>query len=686
MIFVKTKISPAAFRLKSLETKQRVKPALCDGMVPDLSWSGKMHQMTAQEIRQAYLEFFKKNNHAVIPRALLVPQDDPTTLFTGSGMQPLIPYLLGQPHPEGNRLVNSQTSLRAQDIDEVGDNSHTTFFEMLGNWSLGDYFKKEQIEWFFTFLVDEIGLEPDKLYVSCFIGSPEHGIPKDTKSAEIWQKQFESKNIDAKIVEIGSQADGDKKGMQGGRIFYYDDSENWWSRGGGLDKTPVGDPCGPDSEVFYDFGDQHHDTRYGEPHPATDSGRFLEIGNQVFMQYKRTEEGFEPLEKMNVDFGGGLERIAAAKINSPDVFKISLLWPIIEELEKLSGKKYDSHTESMRVIADHLRAATFLAVDGVVPSNKEQGYVMRRLLRRAIRFAFELGVEQNFLENVVPVIADMYHEDFPEVATNRKKVIEVLVNEEKLFRQTLRKGLHQFDKIASVKMSAEYDTGEKAPAQKSVIFGSEVFKLYDTYGFPVELTLEEAFKRGIDLDEDWKYKFEQEMLQQRERSQTASKGVFKGGLADHSEETTKLHTATHLMYEALRRVLGEHVVQRGSNVTAERTRFDFSHPQKMTDEEKAEVEKIVNQQIEADLDVTFKDYPTDEAFKMGAKGAFGDKYGDTVKVYTMGKPGEKPFSMEICGGPHVEHTGQLAEGGKTFKIKKEEASSAGIRRVKGILQ
>lgn len=625
--------------------------------------------MDAQTIRNKYIEFFKSRGHAHIPRALLVPQDDPSTLFTGSGMQPLVPYLLGQPHPAGIRLVDSQTCLRAQDIEDVGDNRHTTFFEMLGNWSMGDYFKKEQIRWFFEFLTEEVGLDPRKIYVTCFIGDEKYGIPRDDEAANTWKELFAEKGIDAKIVEVGSQEDGNNNGMQDGRIFFYDDGENWWSRGGGLDKTPMGDPCGPDSEVFYDFGDQNHAEGYGLPHPASDSGRFMEIGNQVFMQYRRTETGFEPLEKQNVDFGGGLERIAAARIDSPDVFKISLLWPIIEQLQTLSGKKYESHTESMRVIADHLRAATFLAVDGVRPSNKEQGYVMRRLLRRAIRFAFELGIEQNFFESIVPIIADLYVNDYPEVAERREEVIEVLLREEKAFRNTLRNGLKEFTKLAKA----------------GSIGGAAIFKLQDTYGFPVELSTEEAYKQDVQLNEDWRTEFDALLKEQRERSQTATKGVFKGGLVDHSTETVKLHTATHLMYEALRQVLGDHVVQRGSNVTAERTRFDFNHPEKVTREQLDEVERIVNEQIQKDLTVVWKEFQTDEAFKIGAKGAFGDKYGDTVKVYIMSEENQPAFSIEICGGPHVEHTGVLAEGGKHFKITKEEASSAGVRRVKGIL-
>lgn len=625
--------------------------------------------MNAQTIRSKYIEFFESRGHKHIPRALLVPQNDPTTLFTGSGMQPLVPYLLGESHPEGVRLVNSQTCLRAQDIEDIGDNRHTTFFEMLGNWSLGDYFKEQQIRWFFEFLTDEVGLNPNNIYVTCFIGSPAHGIERDDESANIWKKLFSEKGIDAKIVEVGSQEDGDKNGMQGGRIFFYDDGENWWSRGGGLDKTPIGDPCGPDSEVFYDFGDQNHAEGYGLPHPASDSGRFMEIGNQVFMQYLRTEEGFVPLEKQNVDFGGGLERIAAASIDSPDVFKISLMWPIIERLQELSAKKYESHTESMRVIADHLRAATFLAVDGVSPSNKEQGYVMRRLIRRAIRYAFDLGIEQNFFESIVPVIADLYANDYPEVAKNRKEVISVLLREEKAFRNTLRKGLNEFKKRTK---------GEK-------VNGDVIFMLHDTYGFPVELSLEEVYKQDVQLSENWRTEFDQLMEEQRQRSQTASKGSFKGGLVDHSEETVKLHTATHLMYEALRQVLGDHVIQRGSNVTSDRTRFDFSHPQKVTREQLDEVERIVNEQIKKDLKVIWKELPTKEAFDIGAKGAFGDKYGESVKVYIMSEENQPAFSIEICGGPHVENTGVLAEGGKHFKIAKEEASSAGVRRVKGIL-
>ncbi|MEO6109763.1 MAG: alanine--tRNA ligase [Candidatus Saccharimonadales bacterium] len=650
--------------------------------------------MNAREIRNSYLEFFKERGHAIIPRAKLVPYNDPTTLFIGSGMQPLLPYLLGESHQDGVRLVDSQTSLRAQDIEDVGDNRHTTFFEMLGNWSLGDYFKEQQIRWFFEFLTDVVGLDPHKIYVTAFIGDPTLNIPRDDEAANIWQKVFEEKGIEAKIVEIGSQEDGNKRGIKPGeRIFFYDGDENWWSRGGGIEKTPIGDPCGPDSEVFYDFGPQNHAEGYGLAHPASDSGQFMEIGNQVFMQYRRNEDGsFSPLEKQNVDFGGGLERIAAAQIDSPDVFRISLLWPIIEKLQKLSGKDYESHTASMRVIADHLRAATFLAVDDVRPSNKEQGYVMRRLLRRAIIKAFDLGIEQNFLEEIVPIIADLYTDDYPEVKSKRDEIIAVLVKEEKAFRQTLRKGLAEFEKTMKwgiVDNSVIYDTARKSEAKiENIITGDQIFLLYATYGFPTELIYEEAFKREIKVPDQSKSRFSELLEEDRERSRTATKGVFKGGLGGQTEIHKQYHTATHLMYAALRQVLGDHVVQHGSNITEERLRFDFSHPEKVTPEQIKEVESIVNAEINKDLKVSYAEYSTKIAREeMGALGQFGDRYGETVKVYTMiADNAEKPFSFEICGGPHVEHTLELIQpGDKVFKILKEESSSAGIRRIKAVL-
>ena len=626
--------------------------------------------MNAQEIRLKYLDFYSKQAHAVIKRAPLILTDDPTTLFTGAGMQPMIPYLLGEPHPEGKRIADSQTCLRAQDIDDIGDNRHTTFFEMLGNWSLGDYFKKEQINWMWQFLSEEVGLDMNRIYITCYIGDERYDIPKDTEAAEIWAELYEKAGLSSGQADIGSEEAGYARGIHPGeRIFFYDGSKNWWSRNGGPETTPIGDPCGPDSEMFYEFDFIEHDPKFGEHcHPNCDCGRFMEIGNNVFMAYKKVADGvFEPLEKPNIDHGSGLERIAAAANNNPDVFKISLLWPIVEKLQDLSGKKYDSHTESMRVIADHLRAATFMAVDGCVPSNKEQGYVMRRLLRRAIRYSFDLGIEQNFLEEVVPVIADLYEADFPEVKESRESIIAVLVKEEKAFRQTLRKGLKQ--------MQQYIDDG---------LTGEELFTLYDTFGFPVELSTEEAYKQGIKLSDNWRAEFDAKMDEQRQRSKTARKGQFSGGLEGHDPIHLKYHTATHLLGAALRKVLkAPDLQQHGSNITAERLRFDFNHD-KLTPEEKQAVEDQVNAWIDADLPVSFAVYPTDEALKMGAIGAFGERYGDTVKVYSIGE-GDNIISFEVCGGPHVEHTGILAEGGKRFTITKEEASAAGIRRIKAIL-
>ena len=660
--------------------------------------------MNAQKIRSKYLEFYKKQGHAVVERAPLILTNDPTTLFTGAGMQPMIPYLLGEAHPEGKRIADSQTCLRAQDIDDIGDNRHTTFFEMLGNWSLGDYFKEEQIGWMWTFLTEEIGLDPQRLYVTCFIGAPEYNIEKDVEAAKLWQKKFAEKGIDAKMADIGSEEQGATRGVNPGeRIFFYDGSKNWWSRNGGPETTPVGDPCGPDSEMFYEFDFIEHDPKFGENcHPNCDCGRFMEIGNNVFMAYKKVAEGkFEPLDKPNIDHGSGLERIAAAVNNDPDVFKISLLWPIIEKLQDLSGKDYASHTESMRVIADHLRAATFMAVDGCVPSNKEQGYVMRRLLRRAIRYSFDLGIEQNFLQEVVPTIADLYEADFPEVKNNRDNIIAVLIKEEKAFRQTLRKGIKEQIRLASrAKLdSLKLETllrekkiqGIGAGFADTVelpflyLNGVDLFTLYDTYGFPIELSVEEAYKNNIELSPEWQLEFNNYMVEQRQRSKTARKGQFSGGLEGHDSIHLKYHTATHLLGAALRKVLNApDLQQHGSNITADRLRFDFNHD-KLTPEEKQAVEDQVNAWIDEDLPVNFAVYPTDEALSMGAIGAFGERYGDEVKVYSIGKD-DNIVSFEVCGGPHVEHTGVLAEDGKRFKITKEESSSAGIRRIKAVLR
>ena len=626
--------------------------------------------MDANEIRRKFLDFQVSKGHKVIQPAPLVLEDDPTTLFTGSGMQPLLPYLLGKEHPEGTRLTDSQPSMRLQDIEDVGDPRHTTVFEMLGNWSLGDYFKEEQIRNFFEFLTKEVGLSPSKIYVTCFIGDEKNGIPRDTEAAEIWQKVFSEAGVEAKIVEIGSAADGDKRGIKPGeRIFFYDDKENWWSRGGGIDTTPIGDPCGPDSEVFYDFGEELQDeTKYGLAHPASDGARFMEIGNQVFMQYRRKEDGsFEELEKKNVDFGGGLERIAAAAIGSFDVFKISLMKPIIDRLEEISSKKYENNTDEMRVIADHIRGAYLLAAQGLVPSNKTQGYAMRRLVRRAILRALDLGISENFLSAIVPIVAENYRDLPDSILTHRENALAVLLKEEESFRKTLNKGLRELRKIAN---------------KTEQLSGNDLFKLQDTYGFPLELSVEECYREGIKLSENYLKEFEMALAKQRERSQTASKGMFKGGLEDHGEQTVKYHTACHLLLAALQKLVSSDIVQEGSNITADRVRFDFNLDHKMTPEEIAAVEDQVNEWIAADLPVVFDEYEKAYARDtLKAHGQFWDKYPEILKVYTIGDF-DNPISREVCGGPHVEHTGVLGH----FKVKKEESSSAGVRRIKAILE
>ena len=626
--------------------------------------------MNANEIRQKFLDFQVARGHKIIQPAPLVLEGDPTTLFTGSGMQPLLPYLLGKSHKDGTRLTDSQPSMRLQDIEDVGDPRHTTVFEMLGNWSLGDYFKREQIEGFFEFLTKVVGLDPEKIYVTCFIGSEEYGIPKDEEAAKIWQEVFKKAGIDAKIAEIGSAKNGDKRGIKPGeRIFFYDDHENWWSRGGGIDSTPKGDPCGPDSEVFYDFGEDKQDVeKYGKSHPASDGARFMEIGNQVFMQYKRNEDGtFSELEQKNVDFGGGLERIAAAAIGSFDVFKISLMKPIIDRLEEISGKSYDNNTDEMRVIADHIRGAYLLAAQGLTPSNKTQGYAMRRLIRRAILRALDLGISTNFLSEIVPIVADNYRDLPDSILTHRDVALDVLLKEEKAFRSTLNKGLKELRKMAR---------------PDNVLSGRDLFKLQDTYGFPLELSVEECYREHIELISGYKDEFDQALKEQRERSQTASKGMFKGGLEDHGEQTVKYHTATHLLLAALQKHINKDIVQKGSNTTAERTRFDFSCDHKLTPEELTAVESQVNEWISQDLPVIHAEYDKSYAKNtLKAHGQFWDKYPDKLTVYTIGDE-SAPISREVCGGPHVEHTGVIGH----FKIVKEESSSAGVRRIKAILE
>lgn len=618
--------------------------------------------MTTKEIRDKYLKFFEQKQHRIIASASLLPENDPTTLFTGSGMQPLLPYLLGAPHPEGRRLVDSQKSFRAEDMDEVGDNRHTTFFEMVGNWSLGDYFKEEQLPWLFEFLVTELKLDPNRLYVTVFAGDESLGIPRDNDAVKIWQKLFASIGIEAKDIELLTEERGGEVGMQGGRIFYYNAKKNWWSRSGTPDKMPVGEPGGPDSEVFYEF-DVPHDERFGAHcHPNCDCGRFLEIGNSVFMQYRKTENGFEQLRQQNVDFGGGLERLTAATLGNPDVFAIDALQVIIKAIEEQTGLIYgsasDKHRFAFRVVADHIRAAVFLISDGAEPSNKEQGYVVRRLLRRAVRFMDALGMPAGTLHTLVGAVVKMYGEQYPALLKNEALISESVSNEEAKFRTTLDRGLRELDKL--VQSGAGNISGEAA------------FTLFATYGFPIEMTVELAKERGLSVDMD---AYNKEFLAHQEKSRAGITHKFHGGLADNTWETTQGHTATHLLQATLRNVLGDHVFQKGSNITQERLRFDFSHQDRLTDEQLAEVEKKMAEAIAADYPVTWKEMTFEEAKAVGALGLFEERYGEKVKVYSMGD-----YSHEVCGGPHVEHTNQV----QAFKIVKEEAVGRGVRRIKAL--
>jgi alanyl-tRNA synthetase len=625
--------------------------------------------MTAGEVRQKYLAYFKHKGHTIIPSASLVPENDPTTLFTGSGMQPLVPYLLGKNHPAGERLANSQKCFRSMDIEEVGDNRHTTFFEMLGNWSLGDYFKEEQLTWFFEFLTDELGLDPKRLYVTAFAGDKSAGVPKDTESAAIWKKLFASKDIDAKEVELITEEQGAQEGMQGGRIFFYRE-KNWWSRAGVPSKMPAGEPGGPDSEVFYEFEHIEHDPKFGEKcHPNCDCGRYLEIGNSVFMQYLKQEDGsFGLLPKKNVDFGGGLERIAAVSQGVADVFEAAHK-SVIEKIKDNANAWYgaDAKTNRLyRIIADHVKASVFLIADGVRSGNVERGYVLRRLLRRAVRSSDALGLPENELETLATFVIADYKDAYPELFKQEEIIKREISEEESRFRKTLSRGIKEF---------ARFATDGQMSAQ-------DIFQLVTTYGFPLELIIEEAGEKGIKQVDIGGFK---ELLKKhQEQSRAGSEQKFKGGLADTSEKTTRLHTAHHLLLKALQQVLGPQVHQRGSNITQERLRIDFSHDTKMTDEQKREVERIVNEKIKEDLPVVRTEMAKEEAEKLGAEHEFGAKYPDRVSVYSVG-PLDNAFSIEFCGGPHVEHTGQLSESG-TFKIQKEEAVAQGVRRIKAILQ
>jgi alanyl-tRNA synthetase len=607
--------------------------------------------MTASELRQKYLDFFKSKGHAIIPSASLIPENDPTALFTSAGMHPLVPYLLGERHPAGQRLANCQKCIRTTDIEEVGDAVHHTFLEMLGNWSLGDpdapdgvgagYFKKEAIEWSWEFLTspDWLGLDKNKIAVSVFAGDED--APFDKEAYDIWRNDI---------------------GVAEERIARLPKKDNWWG--------PAGEtgPCGPDTEMFYWVG--------AEPTPKKfnpEDKRWVEIWNDVFMQFNKKPDGtYESLKQKNVDTGMGLERVLAVLNGLDDNYQTELFINVITKIEHLSDKKYgqsDEITWAMRIIADHLKAATFIIGDdkGITPSNLDQGYVVRRLIRRAIRYGRQLGITQkNWTKDIAEIVINDYEKVCSELKRNKQFILCELEKEESKFGKTLERGLKEFEKIVNSKQTTV-----------NRINREEAFNLYQTYGFPVEMTKELAGDKGLTVDEDG---FKEELKKHQELSRTASVGKFKGGLADASEETKKLHTAAHLLLAALRKVLGSHVVQKGSNITPQRLRFDFSHSEKMTEEQKQEVERLVNEAIAKDLPVHYEEMSLDEAKKKNAMGVFESKYGEKVKVYTVGE-GDKVFSKEICGGPHVERTGALGQ----FKIKKEQSSSAGVRRIKAVL-
>jgi alanyl-tRNA synthetase len=615
--------------------------------------------MTAKELRQKYLDFFKGKEHAIIPSAPLVPENDPTVLFTTAGMHPLVPYLMGEKHPEGKRLANVQKCVRTGDIDDVGDNRHLTFFEMLGNWSLGDYFKKEAIEWSWEFLTDKkwLGLDASRIYVTVFEGDENAG--RDEESIKIWQEQYAKVGIKAEVA-------GDKIVSREKRIVPLPKDDNWWGPAGQTG------PCGPCTEMFYDVAPEKGEIK-GDFNNLVDNFRLIEIWNDVFMEFNKTATGsFEKMAQQNVDTGMGLERTIVVATGKDNVFDTDLYGTIIKKIEEISRKRYseEANKRPMRIIADHLKAATFMVADGVVPSNVERGYILRRLIRRAIRQGKILGIEKDFTSQIAKVVIGEYGEPYPELEKNKEKIFEELQKEENKFRETLEKGLRQMQEIIAESRKAEIISGEKA------------FYLFSTFGFPLELTREIAKEHEITVDEDGYHK---EFAKHQELSRTASAGQFKSGLADHSEEVKKLHTATHLLNAALRKVLGGHIEQKGSNITGERLRFDFSHGQKMSKEEMEQVEKLINEVIVQNIKVECEEIATDDAKAAGAVGVFGQKYGDKVKVYSIGNSStssEPPFSREICGGPHVERTGELGK----FRIIKEEASSAGVRRIKAVLE
>lgn len=595
-----------------------------------------MRNLTSDELRELYLRFFAERGHVVIPSASLIPENDPTVLFTTAGMHPLVPYLMGEKHPAGRRLTDVQKCVRTGDIDEVGDTSHCTFFEMLGNWSLGDYFKHESIAWSWEFLTGEkwLGIPKDKLYFTCFAGDED--APRDNVAYDRW-------------VEMGADPS---------HIFFLNKKHNWWGPAG------MTGPCGPDTEIFYDTGKPKC---CPECNPSCSCGKYLEIWNNVFMEYNKLGEGkFEPLVQKNVDTGMGLDRTIATLQGAESVFDTDAFTSTIAKIAELSGKNYKDSAETVkafRIIADHIRCAAFILGDprGVTPSNIDQGYILRRLIRRAIRYAMQLDMPQDSLKLVAQAVIERYRKVYPELEQNRAKIMDELSAEETRFQRTLKNGMKEFERA-------------KESLQDSVIDGVTAFHLYDTYGFPIEFTEEMAKENGLSVDTKG---FEEAFAEHQKKSQAGAQQRFKGGLADTGEATARLHTATHLLQAALRKVLGDGVHQKGSNITAERLRFDFSFERKVTREELAEVERLVNEAIQADAEITCVEMTVDEARAEGAIGLFGDKYGERVKVYTMGK-----FSKEICGGPHASRTGELG----TFKIKKEEASSAGVRRIKAVLE
>jgi alanyl-tRNA synthetase len=594
-----------------------------------------MRKLTTKELRNLFIEFFKTKDHAVISSASLIPENDPSVLFTTAGMHPLVPYLLGEKHPAGKRLVNVQKCVRTGDIDDVGDTSHLTFFEMLGNWSLGDYFKKEAIEYSYEFLTspDWLGIDKDKLYFTVFAGDED--APKDVESYEHWLRM----------------------GVDPSHIFFLPKKNNWWFAG------PTG-PCGPDTEIFYDTGIEPCCT---DCSPACSCGKYLEIWNNVFMEYNKTPNGFEPLSQKNVDTGMGLERTVATLQGVECAYDTDAFSGILKEIETLSGKGYRDNpdtTKAFRIIADHIRCATFILGDprGVTPSNVDQGYVLRRLIRRALRYAMQLEIPEDSLYIIAEAVINQNADFYTELETNRERIITEIQTEEKRFQRTLKQGMREFEKM------------KEHFIQEGKIDGKSAFRLYDTFGFPIEFTQEMASEIGLTVDIEG---FNEAFAEHQKKSQIGADQKFKGGLADSSEQTTRLHTATHLLQAALRKVLDESVSQRGSNITPERLRFDFSFDRKVTREELDEIERLVNEAIQADVEVICEEKTVEEALNEGAIGLFGERYGERVKVYTV--PG---FSKEICGGPHVKRTGELG----TFKIVKEEASSAGVRRIKAVLK